>query len=161
MNYELKDRINGCIAVEHAVASIYETFIKMFPEEENFWEGLYNDEVEHSAFLIDVLNLYSDSGLPEEMQPPSLPFVIKTLEFANNINFRIRSHPVSLEEALKMALKLEETMVETFVNDLIGGLISDSNISSDVDFDKVIISEKEHISRIRNIMLTKGFLRVS
>lgn len=161
MNHELKDRLNGCIAVEYAVAAVYNSFMKIFPDERNFWEGLHNDEVAHSAFLINALNLYDSAHLPPEMHPPALPYVVKTLEFANNINYKIRLNPISLKEALKMALELEETMVETFVNDLMGSLLNDNKILSGSDIEKVIAAEKEHASRIRNMMFRKGFLRSS
>ncbi|MBI4825618.1 MAG: hypothetical protein HY807_04265 [Nitrospirae bacterium] len=161
MNFEQKDRINGCIAVEHAVASIYGSFMKMFPEERGFWEALHNDEVEHSIFLIDTLNLFDGAKLPPDMHPPALPFVVKTLEFANNINFRIRMSRVSLEEALKIALELEETMVEIFINNLISGMMSENKISSSTDFNRVLAAEKEHVTRIRDMMLKKGVIRPS
>ena len=36
--------INGCIKVESAAASIYSKFNQLFPEEQDFWEGLYDDD---------------------------------------------------------------------------------------------------------------------
>ncbi|MBI4844077.1 MAG: hypothetical protein HY809_07135 [Nitrospirae bacterium] len=161
MNREVKDRINGCIAVEHAVASIYASFVRMFPAEKGFWEKLYNEEIEHSAFLVNTLDLYSDSSLPTGLNPPALPYVVKALEFANNINFRIRVSPVSLKDALDMSLKLEETMVEAFINDLVNGVMSSGIIPSERDFRKLLAFEKEHVSRIRDMMFRKGFLKPS
>lgn len=161
MNFEQKDRINGCIAVEHAVASIYGSFMKMFPEERSFWEELHNDELEHSVFLIDTLNIFDSAMLPPDMHPPALPFVVKTLEFANNINYRIRQRQVSLEEALRIALELEETMVEIFINNLISGMMSENKISSSADFGKMLAAEQEHVNRIRDMMLKKGVIRPS
>ena len=49
--------INGCIKVESAAASIYSKFMHLFPENQDFWEGLYNDEKEHISFLSDVKSL--------------------------------------------------------------------------------------------------------
>ena len=90
MNLELQNTINGCIAVEHAVASIYSSFTSMFPEEKAFWEDLLSDETEHASFLIDAFDLEVDAALPPNIKPPSLPFVVKTLEYANNIRSRLR-----------------------------------------------------------------------
>jgi hypothetical protein len=34
---KLQDIIHGCITMEQTVASIYSTFMKLFPEEKSFW----------------------------------------------------------------------------------------------------------------------------
>jgi len=159
MNLELQNTINGCIAVEHAVASIYSSFTRMFPEEKDFWEGLLSDEAEHASFLIDAFDLEEDAALPTTIKPPTLPFVVKTLEFANGISSRIRSAPVSLEEALKLALTLEETMVEAFVNDIIGSLLIDASL--DTELQDMLDAEKEHVQKIREMMIKKGFMKLS
>jgi rubrerythrin len=159
MNLELQNTINGCIAVERAVASIYSSFAKMFPEEKGFWEDLMSDETEHASFLTDAFSLKAGEALPSRIKPPSLPFVIKTLEFADGIRARLRSNPVSLEEALNLALTLEETMVETFVNDIIGNLLVD--VPLDTELQNMLDAEKGHVQKIRDMMIRKGFLKIS
>ncbi len=160
MNYELKDRINGCIAMEHAAASIYSSFVNMFPDEKEFWEGLLNDETEHASFLIDTSNL-EDSIIPHtETPPPQLPLIIKTIEFANQMKVGLKFSSVSLEEALKLALQLEESMVELYANELISDVLLDGKFNTE-EFHSVLDSEKKHVSRIRDMMLKKGFLHHS
>jgi hypothetical protein len=160
MNYELKDKINGCIAMEHAVASIYSAFVNMFPKEKEFWGELLNDETEHASFLIDTANL-EDSVIPHtDIPPPSLPLIVKTLEFANNIKAQLKFGPLSLEEALKEALQLEESMVETYANELISDLLMD-NVLQTAEFHKMLDSERKHVSRIRDMIMKKGYIRPS
>jgi hypothetical protein len=45
--------INGCIKVEKSSAYIYKNLMKKFPEKEDFWKNLFDDEVEHLTFLRD------------------------------------------------------------------------------------------------------------
>lgn len=155
------EKINGCIAIEQAAASIYITFMKLFPEEKDFWEGLYRDEIDHSSFLQDASSLMIFSELPTQVQPPSVPFIVKTLEFTQNLKKQILLSPISLEDALHIALKLEETMVETYTNELIADSKSIDDKSYFMDLEKMIIEERGHINKIKNMMLGKGFLKIS
>jgi rubrerythrin len=158
---ELSDRLNGCIAIEKAVASIYDTFMKLFPNEKDFWESLVKDEFEHSSFLKDAESLKVIDYLPSEAQPPLIPFIVKTLEYAQITHKRIMCNPVSLEEALNIALTLEQSMVETYTNELIADSHADNNKSYFRDVEKMIIGERGHISKIKNLMIKKGFLQTS
>jgi rubrerythrin len=157
----LSDRIKGCIAIEEATASIYKTFIKFFPEEKDFWEGLLNDEIDHSSFLKDAASLDVFSRLPKQAMPPSIPFIEKTLEFAESVRKRIMLNPVSFEDALNIALKFEESMVETYTNELIADFKADNEKSYFMNIEKMLTEERGHISKIKNMMIKKGFLRFS
>jgi rubrerythrin len=158
---ELHERINGCIAIEQAAASIYASFMKLFSEEKEFWMDLKNDEMDHSTFLAEAGYLEVFNRLPVNALPPTIPYIRKTLEFAENMKARIRFNPVSLEDALMIALKLEETMAEAFVNELMFDLTNYADKSVIKDFEQIIIDERVHISKIRDKMFKKGFLRVS
>ena len=78
--------INGCIKVESAAASIYSKLMQLFPEEQDLWEGLYNDEKEHISFLSDVKSL----GLSDEVQKmnllPSKTMIKEALKLSNRIS---------------------------------------------------------------------------
>ena len=158
---EPSNRINGCIAIEEAAASMYRTFIKLFPNEKDLWEGLFKDEIDHSSFLKDAASLGIFSRLPIQAQPPSIPFIEKTLEFAQSMNKRIMLNPVSFEDALSIALKFEESIVETYANELIADFKADEDKSYFMDVEKMLIEERGHINKIRNMMIKKGFLKLS
>jgi hypothetical protein len=49
--------INGCMKIERSAANIYKNLMKKFPEKEDFWKNLFDDEVEHLSFLKDVKSL--------------------------------------------------------------------------------------------------------
>lgn len=150
--------INGCKAVEEAVASIYRTFADFFPEYRTFWVDLYRDELEHSYWLSDANNIEAIDLLPSEDMLPSMDIIERTLVFVRGKIQYIKTNPVSLEEALKIALKLEESMVETFTNEMTANLFaSDYEALSK----KIIAAEKRHINKIEDMMLSKGFLQLS
>jgi rubrerythrin len=150
--------INGCNEIEKAVASIYSKFMQLFPDEKDFWEDLFKDEIGHSFFLIDALNYGIFNGQDTVDFPLSMSHVTKTMKFAENINKHIEFNPVSLEDALKTALKLEETMVEIFANDLIAMLSTPDNESF---LQNILMEERSHIDKIRDMMIKKGFSKLS
>ena len=158
---ESSEKINGCIAIEQAVASIYSTFMKLFPGDKDFWEGLQRDEIDHSSFLQDASSLMIFSELPTQVQQPSVSFIVKTLEFTQNIKKQILLNPVSLEDALHIALKLEEPMVETYTNVLIADSKAVDDKSYFMDLEKMLFEERGHINKIKNMMIGKGFLKIS
>jgi len=131
--------------------------MQLFPQEKDFWEDLYKDEKKHTSFLIEV----SDSGRFDEMHTEDLgfsePLLDRTKTFITNISNQINFSPVSLEDALKMALKIEETMVEAFTNELIANLSPNDNNA----FLQLLMEEKTHIAKVKNMMIEKGFLKLS
>lgn len=141
--------INGCIKAERSAASIYKKFMQLFPEHKDFWKILFDDEIKHLSFLMDVKSL----GLINEMKkidlPPSMPVIKKTLKLADSITKKTQGGSLSLVNALKMTLKLEESMVETYTNKLIAILLSCEN---ELSYKKIITEEKKHINKIKKMM---------
>jgi rubrerythrin len=150
--------INGCKEIEKSAATVYSNLMRLFPKEMEFWGNLFDDEAEHLIFLINAESLGLISELEKIVLPPSIPVLNKTLKLAGNITEKITKNPVSLEDALRMTLKLEETMVETYTNTLIANLLSFDNESY---IEKILISEKLHVDKIRNMMIKEGFLKLS
>jgi rubrerythrin len=142
--------------MEEAVASIYGTFIRLFPHEKSFWEDLYQDEKKHSSFLIESTACGTFDKMKGIDRGLSMPLLNRTQKYIENVINHIRANPVSLEEALKMALEIEETTVETFTNELISNLgASDSNA-----FLQMLMEEKTHVAKIKSKMIEKGFLKL-
>jgi hypothetical protein len=141
--------IDGCIKVEKSSAYIYKNLMRKFPEMEDFWKNLFDDEVEHLSFLKDVKSL----GLTDEMGkidlPPAMPIINKTIKMTENIKEKIKTGSISLKNALKVTLKLEESIVETYTNKIIANLMSCENTLS---YKKLIANEKKHINKIKKMM---------
>jgi rubrerythrin len=157
---ELSAKINGCLAIEQGTASIYSTFMRMFPNEKEFWEDLVKDEADHFAVFKDPDFFKVLSKLPEEAQPPPMPYIEKTLEFIKSMRKHIMLSSISLEDALNIALKLEESLVETYMNELIADFKSDSN-ESYFTLEKMLAEERGHITKVRNMMMKNGYLKIS
>lgn len=153
---ELADRILGCMAVEQASADVYSTLMSIFPGEKDFFEDLYKDELKHSTLFIDGA-LFDVFGIEKkQVLPPELDLIRKTIDYAKQMNIRIRTSPVSLDEALKMALTLEESMVESFANEVLAG---EERIVE--GFAEILKDEKRHIEKLRDFMSYRGILKVS
>jgi rubrerythrin len=154
---EIYQLINGCLVMEETVASIYSYFMQLFPKERDFWKDLHEDEKDHAAFLLKS----ADSGSFDEMKAAdlgfSMPLLDRTQQFIANAMNHIKFNPVSLEDALNMALKIEETTVEAFANELMACLSPSDNSA----FLQMIMEEKTHIDKIKNMMVEKGFLKMS
>jgi rubrerythrin len=154
---EMNDFINGCIAMEKAAELVYSNFMQLFPQDKDFWGDLVKDEIGHSSFLIDANNHGLFDKIKLTYAPLSMPLLEKTLKFAENINSQIRFNPVSLEDAFKVALKLEESILETFTNNLMGALLTDPKSS----FDRLLNETRLHADKIRDMMIQKGFLKLT
>jgi hypothetical protein len=154
---EIRDTINKCVALEQAIASIYSTFMKKFPEDRDFWEDLCSDEMKHASLLNDADTSGSLSGYPVKSMISSIPFVEKTIEFAKGIKKQITSGAVTPEYAFETALRLENTVVEIFTNRIITDLKTDNNEALSVHFRKMLTAEKDHVDKIRDMMKRKGY----
>ncbi len=141
--------LQGCINVEHSVASIYSNLMQVFPEKKDFWGSLYNDERDHIAFLSDVKSL----GLIDDIEKvdllPTLPMIDKTLKLADAVIEKIKNSSISFYDALLMTLQIEESMVETYTSQMVGKLLSSADESSCEMF---ITDEKSHVEKIRIMM---------
>jgi len=155
---EQQNIINGCIAVEEAAASLYKTFMDLFPEEKLFWQDLHMDELEHASMLSNSTYSETIDLLPSQNMLPSVEQIESTLDFARKRNEFMRANPVTFEEALKTAHRLEESMAEFFANELLANLMADNYESLSR---KLFQAEKIHIDKIENMMIERGFLQVS
>ena len=155
---KINDIINGCIKVEKSVASIYSTFMQLFPEEKDFWEGLYKAEIEHSSFLMDTKSLGLINELKKISLLPSMQIINKTLKLVDNITKKISKNPISLKSALKMTLVLEETIVEVYTNKAIENLLDCDNKSC---IKKILLDGKLHIDKVKDMIIKKGFSKLS
>ena len=54
-------------------------------------------------------------------------------------------------------MKIEETMVEIFTNDLISIAIT----NNESFLEKIFRDERLHVDKIKNMMIKKGYLKVS
>jgi len=141
--------IQGCINVEHSVASIYSNLMQVFPEKKDFWGSLLNDVMEHIAFLSDVKSFELSDDLEKVDLLPTMPMIDKTLKLAEDVNEKIKSNSVTFKDALSMTLEIEESMVKTYINKIVAKLLSCADEESCEKFYK---DEKSHVEKIRIMM---------
>jgi hypothetical protein len=154
---EIYQIINACLVMKDAVASIYSEFTQLFPEEKEFWQDLYEGEKRHKCFIIET----ADRGIFDDMQVADLqlpmPLFDRTRKLLENISNQINLNPVSVKDALKIALKIEETVGETFADELITNVSTANNKA----FPEILTEGKTHIAKIKDMMIKKGFLKLS
>jgi len=155
---EQQNIINGCIAVEEAAASLYKTFMDLFPGERSFWQDLHMDEVEHAAMLSNSTYSETIDLLPSQDMLPSVEQLESTIDFARRRNDFIKANPITFEEALKTAHRLEQSMAEIFANELLPHLMAQDYESLSR---KLFQAEKIHIGKIEDMMIKMGFLQMS
>lgn len=155
---ELVDIIKGCIAMEQTVASIYRIFMKLFPEEESFWEDLFNDEMQHHSWLTDARYIEAVDLLPSGDMLPSARHIESSLKSAVTTIEQIKSRPVTFEEALRIALRFEKSMVEIFANELMANVFASGYESLS---QRIAAAERLHLNKIEDMMIEKGFMQLS
>ena len=141
--------IQGCIKVEHSIASIYSNLMQVFPEKKDLWGNLLNDVKEHIAFLSDVKSLELSDDLEKVDLLPTMPMIDKTLKLAEDANEKIKSNSVTFKDALSMTLEIEESIVKTYINKIVAKLLSCADESS---CEKFITGGESHVEKIRIMM---------
>lgn len=141
--------LQGCINVEHSVATIYSNLMQVFPEKKDFWGSLYNDERDHIAFLSDVKSLGLSDDIEKVDLLPTMPMIDKTLKLADDFIEKIKNSSLSFHDALSMTLQIEESMVETYTSQMVAKLLSRTDEASCEMF---ITDEKSHVEKIRIMM---------
>lgn len=141
----------NCIDVEIAAAEIYKTFMRMFPEEGDFWGRLALEEEDHARLYLvgDLLDL---TGRHPAFRLPHPALISRTMAFAEQVREEISTRPITLKEALELALKLEKSVTESIVFELPE---SDNPIIANVR--KIITDTEAHVDRIERLRLEKGF----
>ena len=155
---EMPKIIQGCFVMEQTIASIYGYFVQLFPDEKLFWTDLYQDEIEHSTWLTKANYTGMIDLLPSKDLIPTLALVNSSVRFAEERKKEIRSQPLSFEDALNIALRLEETMIEIFANQLIANVLS---VDKESLSERIIMSEKEHKTKIEDLMMKQGYMQLS
>lgn len=149
---DAKTILDKCVKVERAAASIYNSFMRQLPDDRDFWQDLFDDEVEHVSFLNDVKSLMLIDELQKIEISPSVEIIERALSLAEKITKKTGSRSLSRKDALAMALQLEESMVETYTNRLIASLLSCEN---ETDYKTIVADENRHIDKVRRMLEEK------
>lgn len=155
MKVELSKLVHKCAEVEQAMAELYLLYMQRYPDDADFWEGLYNEELRHIAFLVngDMFDAFGDRL--DQIPLPSEAFVDRARSSAFTALDQARQRSVPLEEALYVVLNLEESVVESFVGEALEGDLDGS------PFMTLISDTRSHADMLRNFMRRKGFIKIS
>ena len=84
--------------------------------------------------------------------------ITKNLVFVEGKIGQVKTGPVTFETALRTALEIEESMVEIFTNEITANLLATDHKSLN---EKLIAAEKVHVTKIEDMMISKGFMQLS
>ncbi len=154
MKTELSERIKTCIAIESAIAEIYHSFAKLFPEEKNFWYELAMEEENHASVLLEGSRYVELGILPGYVVPKSLRKMKRTLQLIDDTRKEMESGHMSMKEALDAAMKLELTMEESYVLEVLTSETDDEVISR---LQKLLSDTKLHITKVSEYIQKKGY----
>jgi len=132
--------------------------MEIFPDERPFWLDLYKDELEHSFWLTSGSRSEVIELLPSNELLPSIEHITRTLVFVEGKIAQVKTNPVTFEAALTIALEIEKSMVEIFTNEITANLLATDHKSLN---DKLIAAEKIHVTKIEDMMISRGFVQLS
>lgn len=141
----------ACIDLEIAVSLIYREFSRLFTPESDFWMQLALEEEDHARLYL-AADMLQVTGEYAAVRFPPAAFIMKTLEFTEQIKDQLRKRAYSLNEALDVALKLEKTVAESIVFEL-----PESSDPVIANLRKIINDTEAHIDRIERFRMEKGF----
>lgn len=155
---EIRERLMGCIALEHSMSELYTMMAERYPQESAFFNALAEEEVTH-ALTLEAGELIGKIGhLDDQLTPPAARLVQGTMVSVERAKADIATSAMSLADALKTALMLESTTVERFY-------IQVADESKGTPWQKYMLSiiadEQGHIDRIRTRMLDLGISKHS
>jgi rubrerythrin len=153
MKGDLSERIEACIDVENAVAEIYNSFSNNLPAARSFFRELSKEEENHATVLAVAMGYHRMERLPEHVVPESLPEIYGTLDLARNIQDKVKSRDISLEEALEMSLSIEKSKAEAYLQET---LIKERDERVISNLKKLLVDEKSHIEKITEFRKNHG-----
>jgi rubrerythrin len=115
-----EDRIKACIKVEQVCSDIYKLAAGKFPQEEQLWKHLANDEESHARILIMSRSLHKLETLPESFLPFSMGLIEITLTTLRRLKNKMETEKMSLSETIGMCLTTELMTTESYIADLLG-----------------------------------------
>jgi DNA-binding ferritin-like protein len=150
---EISERIEVCIAVENAVADIYNSFSNMFPEARIFFKELSKEEEDHATILMVAKAYHRVGKLPEHIVPGPLPDIYGTLDHVRNVKERVKSDDISLKEALDIAAEIEDAVAESLLQETLRKETDERVI---LNLKKLMLESKTHSQRIREFRNRRG-----
>jgi rubrerythrin len=155
---QLKRIINGCIAMEYSVASMYSAFMHLFPKYSKFWKDLLYDEMEHASQLKNYPYVKGMELFPTMDPLPSVELIENSIENTDNQIRQIRAISVSLKDALKIAMRLEETLLEIYSDEFMEHILA---IEHEPLNKKLVSFEMSHMNKIVDMMTIKDSRNLS
>jgi len=152
MEERLEELIELSIELELSMSKLYFLYSNLFPEDNEFWRKLSNEELNHAS-LLKSWRLYLGKGiLPEDIVHNDVDVLKSTIEKIKNLISDYTQSKPPFEDAYYEAVKLESSAGE-FHFQVLMTEESDSKIVK--IFQELNADDKDHNRRISDLLTTK------
>ena len=117
---DVLDVMNDMVALEVALAELYEACSEQFPEDKNFWLAIKRQEELHAQFIGTLSELVASH--PQEFQfgrPFNSTAIKTTLSSVRNYTETVRKGLLQRKRALFMARDIENSVLEAKYGDIV------------------------------------------
>lgn len=142
--------------IEISMADLYNNFKKMFPEDEEFWWTISQEELNHASLIASVKKTFMPLGkYPSFIDQITFDSAFDESQKLRNVIEYVRSDGISRSEAFQIAYNFENSVMEQHYQEFM-----DSVDSSNVDkvFQKLNSFDKDHAKRIKEYAEEQGIL---
>ena len=142
--------IEESIKLELTVAELYQFFFSTFTEDSDFWWKLMIEEKGHAAILRSGKESFLPlNKFPKKLVSDSLHDVSNSIVKIENLLKAYKDNPPTRTEAFNTALKIEMSAGEVHLQEF---LETKNKTSIDKVFQKLINSDKDHVSKLLDYM---------
>ena len=150
MNNDIAALAEESINLELNVSEIYYLFHGFFPDDENFWWKLVQEEKDHAALIRGGIEEFEPIGkFPHEILSNSLQDLKETNKKIRSLLKQFKNIPPSRELAFNTALEIEASAGELHFQHFMD---KETNSKIDELFQFLNRGDKDHAKRIRSYM---------
>ena len=117
---KLQDTLKILISLELIMGEFYKTCATTWPEDENFWKGIGEQELQHAKYLQKMSDMISTSPdkfvLGRKFNPLAINTVVSGMK--QNIEL-IKSNALTKVKALYLARDMEESALESKLDEIV------------------------------------------
>jgi ferritin len=150
MNNDITALAEESINLELNVSEIYYLFHSFFPDDENFWWKLIQEEKDHAALIRGGIEEFEPIGeFPHKILSDSLQDLKGTNKKLRSLLKQFKNTPPSRELAFNTALEIEDSAGELHFQHFMD---KETNSKIDELFQFLNRQDKDHAKRIRSYM---------
>lgn len=106
-------------AHEIAMYELYNLFASKYPDYEDFWRGIAEEEKVHARWVREIRSLVEKGDISVTADFVSVSTIENSLEYLKNLIREFNSQPNSVDKAFTLSLQMENSIVEKGIFDVV------------------------------------------